>query len=258
MGREHGFTEVGGHRLEHVWIPARRAGPTVVLLHEGLGSVALWKDFPERVAAATGLGVFLYSRYGYGRSTPCTTHPVGPRYMHREALDVLPAVLDAQGIERPILVGHSDGGSIALLHAGGCARPVAGVLTLAAHVFTESICVQAIETAKLAFEAGRLRKGLAPYHDDVDGAFSLWNQAWLDPVFRAWNIESFLPGVRCPVVAVQGADDAYGTEEQLVRIARGVSGPVETRVLPACGHSAWRDQPEAVLAALDTLIGRAG
>jgi pimeloyl-ACP methyl ester carboxylesterase len=250
-GPERFFETVTGHRLECVWYPpaAETAEkPALVVLHEGLGSVAMWRDFPEKLAAATGRGVLVYSRYGYGQSTRCTTHPVGDHYMHREALEALPELLAARGLERPVLIGHSDGGSIALIHAGGTERPVAGVVTLAAHVFNEDICVAAIEAAREAYTAGpQMHDKLLRYHDDPDGAFWLWNQAWLAPSFRDWNIEAYLPSITCPVLAIQGADDEYGTEAQVDAIANGCGGPVETAILPDCRHSPHRDQPEETL-----------
>lgn len=238
------FEEVTGHRLECAWYAPRLEGPALVVLHEGLGSVAMWRDFPAQLAERTGRGVLVYSRYGYGRSTPCTTHPVGDRYMHREALEALPELLDRRGLERPILVGHSDGGSIALIHAGGAGRPVGGVVTLAAHVFNEDVCVASIEQAKKAFETTDLKDKLGRYHDDPEGAFWLWNQAWLAPSFRDWNIEEYLPDITCPVLAIQGAQDEYGTGAQIEAIGGQVAGPCETLILPDCRHSPHRDQPE--------------
>lgn len=244
MNPETFFEDVTGHRLECAWYAPQVDGPALVILHEGLGSVAMWRDFPEKLAERTGRGVLVYSRYGYGRSTPCTTHPVGDRYMHREALEALPELLDRRGLDRPILVGHSDGGSIALIHAGGANRPVGGVVTLAAHVFNEDVCVASIEQAKKAFETTDLKDRLGRYHDDPEGAFWLWNQAWLAPSFRHWNIEEFLPRISCPVLAIQGAQDEYGTQAQIDAIGRQVAGPCETRILPDCRHSPHRDQPE--------------
>lgn len=252
------FQPVTGHRLECAWHAPKRDGPAIVLLHEGLGSIAMWRDFPARLAAATGLGVLVYSRYGYGRSTPCPTDPVGDRYMHREALEALPELLDARGIDAPILIGHSDGASIALIHAGGSGRPVTGVATLAAHVFNEDVCVRSIEAAKTAFETTDLRAKLARYHDDPEGAFWLWNQAWLAPSFLAWNIEEYLPTITCPVLAIQGADDEYGTAAQIEAIARGVGGPVETSLIENCRHSPHRDQPEETLRRLADFVARVG
>lgn len=252
------FEPVTGHRLECAWYAPTRAGSPIVLLHEGLGSVAMWRDFPERLAVATGRGVLVYSRYGYGRSTPCPPDPVGDRYMHREALEALPELLDARGIESPILIGHSDGASIALIHAGGAGRPVTAVATLAAHVFNEDVCVRAIEAAKSAFETTDLKDKLARYHDDPAGAFMLWNQVWLAPSFLNWNIEEYLPGISCPVLALQGADDEYGTVAQIEAIARGVGGPSRTGLLENCRHSPHRDQPEETLRRLVDFVESVG
>ena len=240
------YVDVTGHQLECQLYPGKK--PIIVVLHEGLGSVAMWRDFPAKLAQETGHGVLVYSRYGYGRSTPCTTHPVGDHYMHREALEALPALLDILEIEAPFLLGHSDGGSIALIHAGGAGRPVSGVITLAAHVFNEDICIAAIEQAKLAFETTDLKDKLGRYHDDPEGAFWLWNQAWLAPSFRHWNIEEYLPSITCPVLAIQGAEDEYGTSAQVESIGNKVAGPAKARILPKCRHSAHKDQPDEVLA----------
>lgn len=248
------FEAVTGHRLECEFHPG--AEPVLVVLHEGLGSVAMWRDFPAKLAEATGHAVLVYSRYGYGKSTPCTTYPVGDRYMHREALEALPALLDARGIDRPILIGHSDGGSIALIHAGGAGRAVAGVVTLAAHVFNEDVCVASIEQAKTAFETTDLKDKLGRYHDDPEGAFRLWNQAWLAPSFRAWNIEEYLPGIACPVLAIQGEDDEYGTAAQIEAIGRQVAGPVETLMLPRCRHSPHKDQPEETVRRIAEFVSK--
>jgi len=242
---------ITGHRIECEWYAPRREGPPLVLMHEGLGSVSMWRDFPSQLAERTGLGLLVYSRYGYGKSSPCPHDPVGDRYMHREALDALPDLLDACDIHKPVLIGHSDGGSIALIHAGGSDRSVAGVVTLAAHVFNEDICVQSILAARKAFEETDLKQKLARYHDDPEGAFLLWNQAWLAPSFLDWNIEEFLQGITCPVLAIQGAEDEYGTKAQIDAIGTQVAGPVETRILPACRHSPHRDQPEEVLRLID-------
>lgn len=248
--------EAGGHRLEYEWVgPGPGEAPTIVFLHEGLGSVAMWRDFPARVAEATGCGALVYSRWGYGTSDPVTL-PRPVRYMHDEGLQVLPEVLAAAGVQDAILLGHSDGGSIALVFAGstqsrsgpGCR--LRGVVTFAAHVFNEDISVRSIAAAREAWKTTDLRTRLARYHDDVDGAFQGWNDVWLDPDFRAWNIEEFLPAVVCPVLAIQGEADEYGTARQLEAIAEGVGGPVETLMLPDCGHSPQRDQPEAALAAV--------
>jgi pimeloyl-ACP methyl ester carboxylesterase len=219
--------------------------PAVVFLHEGLGSVAMWKDFPERFCAAHGFTGLVFSRYGYGRSTP---KPPGerwaPDFMHRHAFEVLPAFLAALGIERPWLFGHSDGASIALLHAARF--PVAGVVAVAPHIFVEAVSVASIAAARSAYAETDLRERLARYHDDPDSAFRGWNDVWLDPAFRDWNIEAELDAITCPVLAVQGEDDEYGTLEQIRGIARRLP---KTRllVLPKCGHSPHRDQPERLI-----------
>jgi pimeloyl-ACP methyl ester carboxylesterase len=249
------FLEIAGHRLECARIPGAEPGaPTLVFLHEGLGSVSLWRDFPGRVVAATGHGALVYSRAGYGQSTPST----GKRrvdYMHEEALRALPELLDALGIERPILVGHSDGASMALIHAGGSARPVTGLVLMAPHVLVEDLSIRGIEAAKVAYETTDLRERLARRHADPDSAFRGWNDIWLDPAFRAWNIEEYLPRIQVPILAIQGEDDEYGTMDQLDRIARAVPGVEQVR-LAGCRHSPHRDRPEAVIAAITAFVKR--
>lgn len=249
------FVTASSRRLEYVRLDGARPGrPPLVLLHEGLGSVAMWRDFPARVAAATECEVVVYSRYGYGLSEPLS----GPRptsYMHDEALHALPALLDALAVRRPILVGHSDGGSIALVHAGGAGRPVAGLVLLAPHVIVEDLSVESIAAARRAYDEGDLRAKLARYHADVDSAFRGWNDVWLHPDFRRWNIEEYLPRIACPVLAIQGTADEYGTMEQLARITRAVPG-AEVLALPGCGHSPHRDRPEAVIDAIARFVAR--
>ena len=228
--------------------------PVLVFLHEGLGSVAMWKDFPGRVAHATGCNVLVYSRYGYGNST-VLAEPRTPHYMHDEALVALPELLDRLAIERPILVGHSDGGSIALIHAGAGVRPVTAVVTLAAHVMVEDLSVASIAAAKAAYETTDLRERLARYHADVDSVFWGWNHIWLAPEFRAWNIEEYLPRIACPVLAIQGEDDEYGTMEQMRRIGAQIAD-AELLELQDCRHSAHKDQPEAVIEAIRRFVDR--
>jgi pimeloyl-ACP methyl ester carboxylesterase len=242
------FTTIGPGRIEYEHIAGDPHSATIVMLHEGLGCVSMWKDFPQRLAAATGSNVVSYSRHGYGRSAPLKAAR-SPDYMHEEALMVLPQFLDALGIVKPILFGHSDGGSIALIYAGGSGRKVGGIIALAPHVFVEEISVTSIAAAKIAYETTNLRERLARYHDDVDGAFWGWNNAWLDPAFRAWNIEQYLPEIGCSILAIQGEDDEYGSMEQIDRIAR-VAQEVELRKLGQCGHSPHRDRPDAVLEAV--------
>lgn len=245
-----------GKRLEAVWIgPPPDVAPTLVLLHEGLGCVGLWKAFPQRLAIAAGCGALVYSRAGYGGSDPVEL-PRPLTYMHHEALAVLPEVLDAAGIERAIPVGHSDGGSIALIHAGEVQDPrVAGLVLMAPHVFNEQLCVDSIAAAREAYATGNLRQGLARYHgDNVDVAFRGWNDTWLDPGFWHWNLEQYLPGVEVPVLLMQGENDEYGTAAQVEAIERQVAGQVTTRWLPACGHAAHRDQPDAVIDATGAFL----
>ena len=251
------FVDVAGARLEVERIDVGRGdAPPVVMLHEGLGSVAMWKDFPHRVAHAVGRDVVAYSRRGYGRSSPARL-PHAVRYMHDEALDVLPKLLDALRIERPVLLGHSDGGSIALIHAGASGRPVAGIALMAPHVFVEDLSVASIAQAKAAWTTTDLRSRLARHHDDVDAAFTGWNDVWLDPAFRDWTIEDETRRVRCPVLAIQGEDDEYGTMAQVERIAE-LAPDVEVVRLADCRHSPHRDQPEAVLEALVRFVDRLG
>lgn len=241
-----GFVDVAGERLEHLRIAPERKAPTVAFLHEGLGSVAGWRDFPRAVCDRLGAPGLVYSRRGYGRSSPLqAARPVD--YLHREAWDVLPALLDALGIVRPLLVGHSDGGSIALLYAARF-DPIA-IAVMAPHVFVEDVTIEGIRAARAAWTQGRLREPLARIHDDPDCAFFGWNDGWLAPEFRAWNIEAELPKIRCPVLAIQGYDDQYATMEQLDRIARGTRG-CRLLKLENCGHSPQRDQPAAVIDAI--------
>ena len=248
-----GFLTVEGTRLE--WrrvtpLEPRSGGPTLVLLHEGLGCVAMWKDFPEALALATGCPVFLWSRRGFGRSDPITL-PRPLDYLEEET-PLVARVLSQADIHRCVLVGHSDGGTIALLAAGGqAASKITGVATMAAHVFVEDVTIGGIRETKRAWEQGDLRRRLARWHgDNVDGAFRGWCDTWLDPGFRAWNIEAALSAVRAPVLVMQGADDQYGTPAQVEAIARGVCGPARAMLIPGAGHAPHIDAPEAVIEAI--------
>ena len=248
-----GLVEIDGRRLEAVSFgPPPEAAPTLVLLHEGLGSVALWRDIPERLAAATGWGVFAYSRFGYGHSAS-TPLPRPMTYMHEEAQIVLPQVLRAAGIGRAVLIGHSDGGSIAAIHAGtpclagDLPGGLVGLITIAAHFFVEELNIQSIRLIADAYETGDLRERLARYHRDVDTAFWGWNKAWLDPRFRAFDITGFLPAIRVPILALQGADDPYGTDEQLKVFATRARAPIETRLIPEARHSPHLEAKETTL-----------
>ena len=241
--------------IEIAWVgAAHSAAPPLVFLHEGLGSVAMWKDFPHQLCQRLGLRGLVYSRFGYGRSTP---RPPGERFpvgfMEREAREVLPALLDALGIERALLFGHSDGGSIALLAAAALPGRIDAVVAVAPHCFVEPISVQSIAAARRAYLEDDLRERLARYHDDVDSAFWGWNDVWLDPAFRDWNIEPDLDAIRCPLLAVQGEDDEYGTLEQIHAIARRLP---KTRLLALanCGHSPHRDQPETLIDAAGAFL----
>jgi pimeloyl-ACP methyl ester carboxylesterase len=251
---------VHGVRLEAEWIGAPAAGPTIVLLHEGLGCIRMWRDWPETLVRVTGRRVMAWSRAGYGGSA-AIERPRPLDYMEREGETMVAAVLDAAGIDDAILVGHSDGASIALVHAGTAAsRPrVCGLVALAPHVFCEDCSVAAITAAREAWLHGDLRERLRKHHgDNVEHAFWGWNDAWLDPGFRAWNIEYRLRTVEIPVALVQGEDDAYGTLRQLDAIAAGVRGPVTRTVLDRCGHSPHRDRPEETTAAVAALVRAIG
>ena len=252
------FVTCAGHSLEYEWLGGAAPGaPTLVFLHEGLGSIRQWRDFPQRVAEAAACRALVYSRYGYGRSDVLAEARVGADFMHREALEALPELVAKLGLERPLLVGHSDGASIALIHAGA-GHPVRAVAVMAPHVFVEPVCVDSIRKASAAFESGDLAQRLGKYHRDARKTFRLWSDAWLDPAFLDWNIEACLPAIACPVLAIQGEDDEYGTMAQLEAIRRGVRGPCELLKLPACGHAPWRDQPQAVLDALVRFIDAHG
>jgi pimeloyl-ACP methyl ester carboxylesterase len=251
------FVEAGKRRLEYRWIeppaPADASRPPLVFLHEGLGSVALWKDFPDRVAAATGCRALVYSRHGYGRSERLSA-PRTPDYMHREALEVLPELLDRLEVEAPVLIGHSDGASIALIHAGRSARPLAGAVAMAPHVFVEPLSLSSIAQAKLAFETTDLPRRLGRYHDDVQAMFYGWNDIWLHPDFRDWNIEDCLPGIRAPLLLIQGEDDQYGTLAQIDAIARRVSAPLQRLLLKDCAHSPQVDQTQQTMSAIARFV----
>ena len=247
------FIEVDGVTLEYERIAGARNRPTLVMLHEGLGSLAMWRDFPQRLAAATAHGVIVYSRLGYGKSDALasTRNARSPNFMHHEAFDVLPALLLALELTRPVLLGHSDGGSIALLHASR--HRVGGVIAIAPHICVEGAGVASIRAAKSAYEDGDLRARLARYHDDVDGAFHGWNDVWLSAGFAGWNIENYVNDIRDPILAIQGEDDEYGTLYQIEEIQRR-AGQTRLLKIPRCGHSPHRDQPEQVMAAIHSFL----
>jgi pimeloyl-ACP methyl ester carboxylesterase len=227
---------------------------TIVMLHEGLGSVSMWKDFPERIAEATGCGVLAYSRYGHGRSERLTDKR-GVDFMHHEAQVVLPELLERCEIRAPILLGHSDGGSICILYAATAAPKPKALVLEAPHVFVEDLSVSSIAQIRVVYETTDLARKLARHHDHVDETFWGWNDIWLDPHFRSWNIEECLNDIACPVLVIQGEDDEYGTLAQVEAIKRRVRES-ETLVLPECGHSPHRDQPEKTLAAITKFVRR--
>lgn len=240
-----------GRRLETTWWgPGPDQAPTLVLLHEGLGCVALWRDFPARLAEATGCGVFAWSRFGYGKSAPVGL-PRPLTYMHEEALAVLPRVLDAAGIRHAVLVGHSDGASIATIHAGGREDfRVRGLVLIAPHFFVEEISLASIAAAREAYEQGNLRAKLARHHENVDVAFRGWNGAWLDPGFRAWDITEYLAYIRVPILLLQGTADPYGTGAQVQAAERETYCPVDTVLLEGVGHAPHLEAPEPTLGAI--------
>jgi pimeloyl-ACP methyl ester carboxylesterase len=244
--QQRGEVLVDGKRLETLWIePADKDCPAIVMLHEGLGSVALWKDFPQLLASRTGCGVLVYSRYGLGNSDRLLEkRPV--KFMHHEGEVVLPELLDKLNITRPILLGHSDGGSIAIIFAGKYPERPRALVLEAPHVFVEDLSVASIAEAKVAYLTTDLPRKLGRYHQHVDATFWGWNDIWLDPQFRAWNIEEYLPAIRCPVLCIQGEDDEYGTIAQVKAIQARVPA-TEVVMLPNCKHSPHRDQPDATL-----------
>jgi pimeloyl-ACP methyl ester carboxylesterase len=231
----------------------RDAGPPVVFLHEGLGSVELWRSFVDDVRTALDeVTTMAYSRHGHGRSA-AAAWPRAVTYMHDEALIVLPALLAELGLERPLLVGHSDGASIAIIHAGS-GHPVAGLVLIAPHVFVEDVGVEAIDAARTAYADGDLRTRLGRHHDDVDATFRGWNDIWLAPEFRAWNIEAYLPAISAPTLVVQGDRDQYGTMAQVDAIERGVAGSVERLVIAGAGHAPHQQSSADVVAAIRRLL----
>ncbi|HEY7770764.1 alpha/beta hydrolase [Longimicrobium sp.] len=242
------FLTIGGVRLEYRWIgPGPREAPTIVFLHEGLGSVSTWRDFPMRLAEATGCGALVYSRAGYGRSDPVEL-PRPVDFMHREA-EVLDAVLRAANVRRAVLFGHSDGASIALIHAASHPSAlVAGLVLEAPHVFVEDVSVRSIARIGDVYRSTDLRERLARHHQHVDVAFGGWNGVWLDPEFRAWNIEPLLPSIRIPALVIQGDADEYGTWAQVESIQRQSGGSVDVLRIADCGHAPHVQHPDAVIA----------
>ncbi len=252
------FLTIGGKRLEVSWHgPRPKDAPTLVFLHEGLGCVALWGDFPAKLAAATGCGALVYSRLGYGRSEACDL-PRSLRFMHDEGLQVLPALLEMVGIRRCILIGHSDGGSIAIIYAGGTvAAPLRGVITEAPHVFCEDLTVRSIQKTKESYQSGGLRQRLMKYHGtNTDRAFWGWNEAWLHPDFRNWNLEEYLPRIKVPMLVIQGENDPYGTVAQVNTIARQAGARAEVVMVSQCEHTPHREQEGTTLQTMVQFIAR--
>src|SRR5580693_1973988 len=254
---DEGFLDVAPLRLEYRMIgPRPDAAPTIVMLHEGLGSAGLWNSFPDHIASATGAGVFAYSRAGYGQS-PAGKLPRSTSFLNEEACDVLPRVLDAIGFQRGLLLGHSDGASIAAIYAGSIQdHRVRGLVLMAPHFFTEDMGIAEIARARDAYATTDLRRKLSRWHADVDNAFKGWNDAWLDPAFRRWDITDALAYIRVPVLIVQGADDQYGTARQIEVAQEECYCPVEVALLPRIRHAPHREAPDATLAAVTGIANR--
>jgi pimeloyl-ACP methyl ester carboxylesterase len=246
----------GEHRLEFrvVEPPGARARQRtmIVLLHEGLGSVAMWKDFPDALVARTGHPVLVYSRHGHGQSAQLTK-PRHVGYMHDEATTVLPELLSQLGVRNPLLIGHSDGASIAIIHAGS-GNAVSGLILMAPHVFVEQVSIDAIAEAKRAFETTDLAAKLARYHNHPESMFLGWNDIWLNADFRDWNIERFLPAIHSPLLAIQGENDPYGTLAQVDAIEQSAGGPAKKLVFPDCGHSPHIDCREKTIDVIDAFV----
>ena len=252
-----GFLSENGRSLEYFCIgPNPLEAPTIILLHEGLGCAALWRDFPKKLADATGFGVFAYSRAGYGQSDAASL-PRPLDYMTREARDALPEVLDAIGFKRGILAGHSDGATIAAIYAGTICDPrVRGIVMMAPHFFTEEMGLKEIEKAKAAYNSGELKARMSKYHKNPDNAFRGWNDSWLHLKFKTWNVSYVIDQIRVPMMAIQGRNDQYGTLEQIRLLeTRGISH-VDTLILDDCRHAPFIDQGAAVVAAIAGFCGK--
>lgn len=255
--QDKGTLRAAGKTLEYACFgPAPQEAPTIVLLHEGLGCVSLWRDFPQRLSDATGWGVFAYSRAGYGQSDPAEL-PRPLDYMTQEAENSLPKVLDAIGFQRGVLLGHSDGATIAAIYGGSVSdHRVRGLILMAPHFFTEEGGLQEIARARTAYETTDLRDCLARHHADPDCAFRGWNDAWLNPEFRKWNVADVIDYLRVPVLAIQGKEDAYGTLAQIDVLEQTSYAPVERVILTQCGHEPFREQPVRTLSAITDFIQR--
>ena len=250
------FLALGEAKLEYIDLPATKPGrPELLMLHEGVGSVSMWRDFPATLAAATGCRCIAYSREGFGRSSP-RSRPYTPVFMHEEAFDVLPQLREALAIERPVLVGHSTGASMALIHAGADRWPVAAVVAMAPLTYVEESNLASIRAAREMYQTTRWREKLARHHDDVDAAFFGWNDIWLAAEFRSWSIAADIAGIRSPILVVLGEGDPYSTPAQVKVIEENAvrSERFELLVLPDCGHEPHRDQPAQVVAAVVRLL----
>ncbi|MCY4316661.1 MAG: alpha/beta hydrolase [Roseovarius sp.] len=246
-----GFLSKNGMSLEYACVgPDPSEAPTIILLHEGLGCATLWRDFPSKLADATGFGVFAYSRAGYGQSDAASL-PWPLDYMTREARDALPEVLDAIGFNRGILAGHSDGATIAAIYAGTACDPrVRGIVMMAPHFFTEEMGLKEIEKAKAAYNSGELRERMSKYHKNPDSVFCGWSDSWLHPEFKAWNVSDVIGQIRVPMLAIQGRNDQYGTLRQIGELETRGTSNVDTLILGDCRHAPFLDRGEAVVAAI--------
>ena len=233
----------------------RPATPTIVMLHEGLGALSLWRDIPRKLSSLINCSVFVYSRHGYGQSDFINSE-FDAKYMHKEALYILPQVLNHFDISNPILYGHSDGASIALIHASSADTEIMGLILEAPHVFVEEISLDGLKGAKKAFEEGGLKASLAKHHRKPEMIFRCWNNIWLSPEFLTWNIVSCLSKIKCPALLIQGETDAYGTLSQIDTIEKNLSGSSEKKILPHVGHSPHRENPELVLRSIQQFISK--
>ena len=259
MDEESGFVTVEGIKLEcrHIFFDRKKEAPTLVFLHEGLGCVDLWRDFPENLCRSLGLNGFIFSRQGYGKSDPVSL-PRPIDFMHHEALNILSPCFDAAKIDSAILIGHSDGGSSALINAGGVKDPrVKAITTIAAHVFNEELTVKSIQKAKIGYESTNLRQRLKKYHGtNVDCAFWGWNEVWLNPKFQDWNIEEFLPIIEVPVLILQGSEDQYGSQAQVMAIQNGLSCPNETVIIEKAQHSPHLEKQNETIRSIVTFMDK--
>ena len=249
------FATAAGRSINYEWIGSEASGkPTLVFLHEGLGSIRQWRDFPAKVAEATGLRALVYDRYGYGQSEVLAEPKRTARFMHDEALNALPELLNALSVQNPVLVGHSDGASIALIYAGA-GHVVRGIAVMAPHVFIEPLCLKSIEQAAQAFETTELAERLGRYHRDARRTFYGWADVWRDNDFTTWDIrDEYVANIASPLLAIQGHDDVYGTMAQLDEIKRRVRGRCELLKLEDCGHAPFREQPEKTLDAVTQFV----